>query len=839
MTATTHHEPATGRDTEAALAKAATLIEALPWLHRFHGQTVVIKYGGHAMSDGALRAAFAQDVVFLWYAGLRPVVVHGGGPQISAHLDRLGMASTFEAGLRVTTPETMDVVRMVLTGQVNRDVVGLINRHGPFAVGMSGEDANLFTAARRPAIVDGEPVDLGMVGDIETVRPGVIRALLDDGRIPVISSVARGTGGEVYNVNADTAAAALAAALGAAKLVVLTDVAGLYKAWPASGHVIGQLTATALEGMLPGLTAGMIPKMEACLRAVRDGVPQAHVLDGRLPHAVLLEIFTDSGIGTMVVPDDTPSPPDDPPPPPGSLNDPRIDTPAADAMASIRGSTTPEGPQSPDRHRQDRPASRAGQARTRTQWRRSEDRRPQEVHDPRIDALADPTVTIPGSDTHLTATIPGSTSAKDQYPVVANMKNTLTPEISGYFRAGELVATELMQKRFEAALMPNYGIPPVALVRGEGCRVWDADGREYLDLIAGIAVSALGHGHPAITEAVSRQVTAIAHTSNLFLHEGEVALAERLLALLGTEGRRAEGRVFFTTSGTEANEAAFKLVRRLQGPGRPVFVAAEHGFHGRTMGALALTGKESIRTPFGPFGIDVRFVPYGDAEELRAATGPDCAAVFLEPCLGEGGVVPAPDGYLRAARQACDSAGALLVIDEIQSGIGRSGVWFAHQHEGVRPDVLTLAKGLGGGLPIGACIGFGECGTAFRKGDHGSTFGGNPVACAAALAVLDTIERDGLLARAVKVGQQITADITAMRHPLLAGVRGRGLWLAVLLPSPAGADVEAACRKAGFLVNAVLPDAIRLAPPLVIDGTQAASFTGALPAILDSVAGGS
>ncbi len=314
-------------DAAAAMAKAATLIEALPWLDRFHGQTVVIKYGGHAMTDGALQVAFAQDVVFLRYAGLRPVVVHGGGPQISAHLERLGVASTFTGGLRVTTPETMDVVRMVLTGQVNRDVVGLINRHGPFAVGMSGEDANLFTASRREALVDGEPVDIGMVGEIDTVDPAALRALLADGRVPVVSSVARGAGGEIYNVNADTAAAALAVALGAAKLVVLTDVEGLYAGWdegnsspvqfptppgakirtgdqvPRSGDVLSLLTAAELERLLPSLSAGMIPKMEACLRAVRGGVPQAHVLDGRLPHSVLLEIFTDSGIGTMVIPD--------------------------------------------------------------------------------------------------------------------------------------------------------------------------------------------------------------------------------------------------------------------------------------------------------------------------------------------------------------------------------------------------------------------------------------------------------------------------------------------------------------------------------------------------------
>ena len=296
---------------ETGMRDVGTLLEALPYIREFHGKTVVIKYGGHAMTDAALRGAFAQDVVFLRYAGLRPVVVHGGGPQISAHLARICLESTFAAGLRITTPETMDVVRMVLTGQVNRDVVGLINQHGPFAVGMSGEDANMFTARKRHTVVDGTPVDIGLVGEIETVDPAAVRALIADGRIPVVSSVARGTGGEVYNVNADTAAAALAVALGAAKLVVLTDVAGLCADWPRDGDGAGQagdvislLTATGLERLLPGLASGMIPKMEACLHAVRGGVPQAHVLDGRLPHSVLLEIFTDSGIGTMVIPDE-------------------------------------------------------------------------------------------------------------------------------------------------------------------------------------------------------------------------------------------------------------------------------------------------------------------------------------------------------------------------------------------------------------------------------------------------------------------------------------------------------------------------------------------------------
>jgi acetylglutamate kinase len=287
----------------SATAKATTLVEALPWLDEFHGATVVIKYGGHAMTADQLRAGFAKDLVFLRHAGLRPVVVHGGGPQVTDHLERLGIGSEFTAGLRVTTAETIDVVRMVLNGKVNKDIVGLINRYGPYAVGLSGEDANLFTAARKHALVDGEPVDIGLVGEIIDTDPSMVEALLDDGRIPVVSSIARGDGdGAVYNVNADTAAAALAVALGAAKLVVLTDVEGLYRDWPASDEVISSLDADDLEKLLPSLSSGMIPKMEACLTAVKGGVPQAHVLDGRLSHAVLLEIFTDSGIGTMVLP---------------------------------------------------------------------------------------------------------------------------------------------------------------------------------------------------------------------------------------------------------------------------------------------------------------------------------------------------------------------------------------------------------------------------------------------------------------------------------------------------------------------------------------------------------
>ena len=286
----------------AALPKAQTLVDALPWLAQFSGKTVVIKYGGNAMTDETLARSFAEDVVFLRYAGIRPVVVHGGGPQITSHLERLGLESEFRGGYRVTTPEVMDVVRMVLVGQVNRDVVRLINEHGSFGVGLSGEDGGLFTAERRDVLVDGEKVDIGLVGDVIDVDPVTVESLLDAGRIPVVSTVAPGVDGQTYNVNADTAAAALAIELGAAKLVVLTDVEGLYADWPASDEVISQLAAQELEELLPTLSSGMVPKMEACLRAVRGGVPRAHVLDGRVPHALLLEVFTTEGVGTMVTP---------------------------------------------------------------------------------------------------------------------------------------------------------------------------------------------------------------------------------------------------------------------------------------------------------------------------------------------------------------------------------------------------------------------------------------------------------------------------------------------------------------------------------------------------------
>lgn len=387
--------------------------------------------------------------------------------------------------------------------------------------------------------------------------------------------------------------------------------------------------------------------------------------------------------------------------------------------------------------------------------------------------------------------------------------------------------------RWTAAAMPTYAPPTVALVRGSGAHVWDADGRRYLDLLAGIAVSVLGHAHPAVVAAVSRQVATISHTSNLVVNEPAVALAERLRDLTGDPS----ARVFFANSGAEAIEAALKCVRRAR-PSRRRIVAADGGFHGRTLGALSVTGQPAKRAPFEPLLGPVDFVPHGDAAVLRAAVTADTAAVVLEPVQGEAGVRPPPPGYLEAAREACTATGALLVLDEIQGGIGRAGAWFSHQviAPGLRPDLITLAKGLGGGLPIGACIALGQAATALQRGDHGSTFGGNPVSCAAALAVLDTVVADGLLVRAAEAGDRLAADIGALAHPLIDHVRGLGLWRAVVLTAPVAVAVETELRHHGFLVNAVAPDALRLAPPLVITDAALATFVAALPVALDQVA---
>ncbi|MEO6879670.1 MAG: acetylornithine transaminase [Mycobacteriaceae bacterium] len=384
-----------------------------------------------------------------------------------------------------------------------------------------------------------------------------------------------------------------------------------------------------------------------------------------------------------------------------------------------------------------------------------------------------------------------------------------------------------LQTRWAASMMDNYGTPPLGLVAGRGAVLTDETGREYLDLLGGIAVNALGHAHPAVLEAVTTQLATLGHVSNLYVAEPPLALAEALLAHVG-----APGRVLFTNSGAEANEAAFKIARRT---GRRRIIAAENGFHGRTMGALALTGQPGKRAPFEPMPAGVEFVPYGDAAALANAVDDDTAAVFLEPIQGEGGVVVPPPGYLAAARDVTTRHGALLVLDEVQTGVGRTGTFFAYTADGITPDVITLAKGLGGGLPIGACIGVGAAGDLLHPGEHGTTFGGNPVCCAAALAVLHTLAADDLVAHAATLGKEITTTVEGMAHPLVSHVRGRGLLLGMVLTQPVASALATAARNAGLLLNAPAPDVLRLAPPLILSHDQAQTFLAALPALLDTV----
>jgi acetylornithine/N-succinyldiaminopimelate aminotransferase len=378
--------------------------------------------------------------------------------------------------------------------------------------------------------------------------------------------------------------------------------------------------------------------------------------------------------------------------------------------------------------------------------------------------------------------------------------------------------------RWSQSMMNNYGTPSLGLISGSGAVVVGEDGKEYVDLLGGIAVNALGHAHPAIVAAVSQQVATLGHVSNLYLAEPPLALAELLLALAGRPGR-----VVFSNSGAEANEAAFKLSRLT---GRTHVVAAEGGFHGRTMGALSLTGQPGKREPFRPLPGDVTHVPYGDSEALRAAVTTGTAMVILEPVQGEMGVVVPPPGYLAAAREICDATGALLALDEVQTGIGRTGHWFHHQSEGVEPDIVTLAKGLGGGLPIGACIAFGKAGDLFGPGSHGTTFGGNPVSCAAGLAVIRTIASEGLLDHVKRVGELLRRGVEGLGSPAIAGVRGAGLLLGIELTSPAAASIAKSLQDAGFLVNPIQPDVIRLAPPLILTTDQAEAFVTALGEVL-------
>ena len=389
--------------------------------------------------------------------------------------------------------------------------------------------------------------------------------------------------------------------------------------------------------------------------------------------------------------------------------------------------------------------------------------------------------------------------------------------------------------RYTDAVMNTFGTPGRVLVRGQGVHLWDADGKEYTDLLAGIAVNCLGHAHPAIVEAVTTQLSTLGHVSNFFTTPAQVRLAEELISLTLPGRPVHESRVFLANSGTEANEAAFKIARRHGGAGRPRVLALQDAFHGRTMGALALTHKAAYREPFEPLPGGVEFIPAGDIEALRGALGPDVAALIVEPIQGEAGVRELPAGYLEAARELTEAVGALLIIDEVQSGMGRSGAWMAHHllAPGVVPDVVTLAKGLGGGIPIGAVVATGEAAALLGPGQHGTTFGGNPVACAAALAVIDTVRSQDLLVRVEQLGSAWARELAAVDG--VNEVRGRGLLIGVGLAEglpPAGEIAATLLAERGFIVNAPRPDTIRLAPPFILSDDDAGAFTTALSEIL-------
>ena len=652
----------------SAADRAATLVEALPYIRRFADQVVVVKYGGNALagaSDDDALALFAQDIVLMRQVGMRPVVVHGGGPQISDLMGRLGKQSEFRNGLRVTDGETIDIVRMVLIGQVNPQLVAAINVHGPLAVGVSGEDAGLIRAAARH-------VDLGFVGDVESINPTILNALLDDEFIPVVATIGTDVDGQAYNINADTVAGAIAEALGAEKLVYLTDIEGLRRTIDDPASLIRQTTPDELDAL-------MAEGRELCACRAQRRSSRAH------------SRWSDR-------------------------------TRVATGNIHRRGD------------RDDGPMS-----------------------------------------THAF-----DTSAA---PIVC-------------------------------PFMPVFGAPQVMFVRGSGTELWDSNGKRYLDFLGGLAVIALGHSHPLITEVISEQAGTLMHVSNLFATDKVAEAAIKLNALLA-ETTGAVGQVFFCNSGAEANETALKLARKFGGRGRHGVVSAFGSFHGRTLAALAATGQPAKHEPFFPMPDGFRHVAYNDIAALEAAIDTTVSAVLLEPVQGEGGVVPADDQYLRDVRALCDERGLLLMLDEIQTGFGRTGEWFGFQHSGVVPDVVTMAKAMGNGFPVGATWAKREVSAVFQPGDHGSTYSGTALATAVVSAVIDEMRRIDAPGLAAKRGEYFTARLREL--PGIADVRGRGLLLAAELTD--GTDAKVVYNELlehGLVTNAVTPTSLRFAPPLTV-----------------------
>ena len=650
-----------------------TLLEALPYIREFHGRTIVIKYGGAAMNDPALREDFARDVVLLKYVGMNPIVVHGGGPEITAYMKRLDLPVEFVGGLRVSDEATVEVAKMVLVGKVNKDIVLRINRHGQPAVGLCGDDGLLFRVDTMEG-PGGE--DIGYVGRIERVNAGVIEHIAED-YIPVIASIG-------------------------------ADRAGpLPQRQRGRGGGRGGARARRLQAHVPHRRAGL------AARSLRSVVGDLGVRRGRGRGGAGRHRRRDAAEAAGV---------------PG--RDPR--------RSELRA------------HRR-RPRAALAAARA--------------VHRRR----------------------PG-----DQDPA-----------------------------RFMSALAPTYARFPVEFASGHGCVLVDAEGVEYLDFLAGIAVCNTGHCHPHVVAAIQEQAARLMHVSNLYWNAPMVRLAERLVE------RSFGSAVFFCNSGAEANEAALKLVRKARSGGE---IVVFHGaFHGRTYGALSATPQESKQAPFAPLVPGFRAVE-PSVEAVRAAVGEGTAAVLMEPVLGESGVHPMPDELLRAAREACDEVGAALVFDEVQTGMGRTGTLWAHEQSGVVPDAMTLAKGLGGGLPIGALVIGERLADVFAPGDHGSTFAGGPVACAAANAALDVLDDETLLARVRELGERLAEGASEL--PRVVAMRARGLMVAIDVEADAPDTARRALLEQRLVINATGPRTLRFLPPLVVTEAQIDDALGRLGALL-------
>jgi len=716
------------------------------------GSTVVVKVGGATLGGATFDGGgtLLEEVAALVHAGVRVVLVHGGGPLVTAWLDRLGVPTRFANGLRVTDEAALEAAAMVLRGLVNTGVVAGLSRQGVRALGLSGADNGLLRARQRP--------ELGLVGEVERVDAAMLAQLLDAGTTPVIAPLGLDAAGQVLNINADDVTAAVAAALGADAALFLTDTPGVRDA---DGFPLETLDLVTAERLIAdgAIVGGMIPKVRACLDALA-GAHNALILDGRAP-GVLTGLLAGSVAGTTV----TPHPP----------------LPQAGPHPSpSRG----EGEQQPSSFSQ-------------------------------------------GEGVQQPSSFPPLPCAGEPVGLSAPQSRETNPHGAGVRVPG-------VREREARTYMHTFRRQPLTLVRGQGTRVWDDAGRSYLDLVAGIAVNILGHAHPAVAAAIARQSRTLLHASNLYYTLPQIELAELLVPMTGMDA------VFFTNSGAEANEAAIKIARKWGKRHKDdayEIITALNSFHGRTLATVAATGKPAYQAPFAPMPAGFTHVPYNDLDALDAAVGAQTAAVLLEPIQGEGGIYPAAPGYLAAARRLCDERGALLMIDEVQTGMGRTGTFLACQGEGVAPDVVTLAKGLGGGVPLGAALARGTA-NVFEPGDHGSTQGGNPLACAAGAATLRALEQENLLEHAASVGayfMQRLEELPARGLPVTE-VRGRGLMLALEIDGDA-ARVVTRARERGVLVNNTGPTTVRMVPPLILSRAEVEEAVAVLAAALTDVAG--